>query len=941
MEQIRESSELYNIKWYKKGKESAQDYLIEIIKDDELLIHKHTLKGGREWGITTPDNLLRITKKNRGLYEVILTDRKRKVYFDIDVDREEHKEVDSDELFKRCKNCILEAFPRAVLEVSGSVTDEKISYHIILSNWYADNLVDSLCLKDFCMVNADCFFDSKVYTSNRNMKLVNQSKSDGRIQEIIIGEIISKHFITCFFEKDSTNITESVVFKRAVELVSKSEFNLLEIPQLNMISPLDFDYYNSTFQERLNIIPLYPRNHDLCLSHNNIRKILIWSKQVGLLFEEFWLWNKQKEDTKERAKRYSELWKDCDYNIGASAIEAILKRFYPKITQNKSTIKFRHNFEIEIDKIIEGSYLDSQCINPNKKYSLLVSPMGSNKTGSIVQSLFGKRVLWITPRITLSENTLQRLSEKGLNFANYRDFDLKEKQQGKLETVGNVICSIQSLHYLKKDYDIIVIDEIETVLNTFSGDAVTHGSNCTINWMFFKEFLKNAKKVFMMDAFTTKLTINLINNLEQKPNIETINTSIQPVQRYFEQYDCFDDWMFNIIKSLGEGKKLFIFTPFRNGKKGVETIQKVLMKKFDWTNNKQIISYHSGKTKEKKELYNCEAVWDDNELKCVLTNSCITVGVNFNKENVFDEIHCFYSPIISARDFIQSLYRIRHPKSKMMSIYMEDKCFFPEYLPSSNEKPGCKIYYQLQKDLDIEIDANRNKLETLYLMCEKANIRFNLISPEKTSAENRREIHRLLKENSLTVKFDDIKDINTDEMNIIGQIINSNQDTIEIRLQFDKYWFKDHFKSGCMKEAASFWNCNKKNFILRYLDAKYCTTNIIYKLFKENNIEMNKPIKSNPILGSITPEIVQQYFKFHNKPKDNRIDLIMKMINAYFERNVISLVKDKTGEFFYSRVTIEGKQYLKYKTNDIFIWDVKTLEKSLVQRVESEYHFLY
>ena len=810
MDQIKKSQKLYNIQWYKKGAASAQDYLISILKENEILLHRHTAKGERLWGITSKENLLKIVSKNRGLYEVQITDRKRKLNFDIDVDRSIHKDVLPNVLLEQCKTKLIKEFPGATLQISGSITDAKISYHIIISNWHADNLDDILCLKEFTTANSNLFFDNKVYTSNRNMKLVNQSKPDGRVQQYISGDQdLSKHFITCFFEPESININTSNVFKATVAKPT-NKFNLLEIPQLQMIAPLEFDYHNSTFQQKLNIIPLYQRGHDLTLSHLNIRKILIWAKQVGISFEEFWSWCQQKDDSKDRLDKWYDIWVDCDFNIGTSAIEAILKRFYPKITQNKATIKFRHNFELQTDKIVEGSYLDSNFVNPNIKYSLLISPMGSNKTGTIVSSLQNQRVLWITPRITLSENTLQRLREEGLEFSNYRDFNMKAKKEGKLEESDNVICSIQSLHYLKKQYSVIVIDEIETVLNTFSDSASTHGTNCVLNWMYFKEFLKKSKRVFLMDAFTTKLTTDLIKNLEPNSTIELINTSVPASPRYFEQYDSFNDWVYNIIQSLKRGKKLFIFTPFKEGKKGVETLSQLLIKTFKWTDNQEIISYHSGKTKQKKELYDCETIWGQAHTKCVITNSCITVGVNFNTKDVFDEIHCFYSPMISARDFIQSLYRVRHPVSKMMYIYMEENAYFQEYIPNTHQKPNCDVFKGLIKNLDIEQDANRNRLDTLYMFCEKANIKFCLIKPEKTTAENRKEIQRLLNENSLTFNYNSIKDITYEEMDWIGQNLNSNIDTLDMRLQFDKYHFKTLFKPDKMKEAAYFWDCKKK-----------------------------------------------------------------------------------------------------------------------------------
>ena len=48
MEQIKKSQKLYNIQWYKKGAVSAQDYLISILKDNEILLHRHTEKDNGE-----------------------------------------------------------------------------------------------------------------------------------------------------------------------------------------------------------------------------------------------------------------------------------------------------------------------------------------------------------------------------------------------------------------------------------------------------------------------------------------------------------------------------------------------------------------------------------------------------------------------------------------------------------------------------------------------------------------------------------------------------------------------------------------------------------------------------------------------------------------------------------------------------------------------------
>ena len=66
----------------------------------------------------------------------------------------------------------------------------------------------------------------------------------------------------------------------------------------------------------------------------------------------------------------------------------------------------------------------------------------------------------------------------------------------------------------------------------------------------------------------------------------------------------------------------------------------------------------------------------------------------------------------------------------------------------------------------------------------------------------------------------------------------------------------------------------------------------------------------------------------------------MKMINAYFEADIVTLVKDKTGPYKYTQVSIGDKQYLKYKTDETFIKDAKILDTTLAERIISQYSIL-
>ena len=85
------------------------------------------------------------------------------------------------------------------------MTDDKISFHIILNNYHISNQDERDELKiltTFFNSYIKYPFDSAVYTNNRNFKAINQAKLDGRIQSIIYNNDPKKHIITCFFNEN-------------------------------------------------------------------------------------------------------------------------------------------------------------------------------------------------------------------------------------------------------------------------------------------------------------------------------------------------------------------------------------------------------------------------------------------------------------------------------------------------------------------------------------------------------------------------------------------------------------------------------------------------------------------------------------------------------------------------------------------------------------------
>jgi hypothetical protein len=173
-----------------------------------LVIHSHTQKYGRVWGYTDPDQFLRLISENRGLHEV-LVGYPKKMYFDVDK-KNDDESMTPVEFLNQTKEHIRSVFPDAQMAVSGSFTETKWYLHLTLSNYQIANEdeleVAKRIVKHMC-ATMDPAFDCKVYTKNRNMKCVNQSKRDGRIQGVIENDDLKAHCIMCFFDPGIVSIS--------------------------------------------------------------------------------------------------------------------------------------------------------------------------------------------------------------------------------------------------------------------------------------------------------------------------------------------------------------------------------------------------------------------------------------------------------------------------------------------------------------------------------------------------------------------------------------------------------------------------------------------------------------------------------------------------------------------------------------------------------------
>lgn len=113
-------------------------------------------------------------------YEVLSENKKRKMYFDIDI--EDKTKLNIDEFIKHVSEVILQILPDCLMLITLSENDivKKCGIHIIIVNYYADNVYKAkrFYYTVYNNINQEyrCHFDDKVYKSVQQFRLLFSSK---------------------------------------------------------------------------------------------------------------------------------------------------------------------------------------------------------------------------------------------------------------------------------------------------------------------------------------------------------------------------------------------------------------------------------------------------------------------------------------------------------------------------------------------------------------------------------------------------------------------------------------------------------------------------------------------------------------------------------------------------------------------------------------------
>lgn len=955
----------------KDPKVKALYYCKSIVKHNERIILSWDGKNGRQWFIVPEDRLLELVGKNFHLYET-LYEGLGNVFFDIEI-----KPTDKtfEEEITIAKNIILLMFPNAKFQISGNETEDKFSFHIVLSNYvYSDYSKYIIKMRAFCK----CYegFDESVYSTIRYMKCINQSKGyskkvvDNRVQQYIEGDAnrLTKHLITVDFDEnymkfEDVNFSDYLIIDKEQDITPKKRLERLEkrkqgidisnIKPCNMILPIDFSYFNASPIDKLKVLPIFTRVQndkkkklkETPLIHDIVIRVMWWCKRNQISFDDFWSWNSLKDNSEERKERYTGYWNEKEYFVDQKYIDTLLELYYPKIKSKYPLHRYKRYIG-GVDSLITKTlplktYLECSDISEDTKTTILAVGCGVGKTEVSIKYIKKHpelSYLVIVPRITLAYDIQERFKKAGITIFNYKSNEGWECQSNGVKYFSSScqIISASSLHKLinptnpelSRKYDIIICDEFETMIDQFLAPKI-HGKNGELlftNWKKFKSLLVDAKKILLLDAITTCKTINFVNNM----NIGTYNlisnekSMERSIIRLTKNRDEFkidtERRFFNLIlNDLKNGLKCFVFINYKTGRKEHTNDSSICIRGVI-----PLTQYICDKLKfeDDKDIigYYAENFEAKQKLKYVNDTwknvKCIITNttncVGINYELLdFDKVYIYYDDSVNPRDVIQVSKRVRHLKNNQMILYAEPSSKML-ITPNILVESDDPIFKQLKKDVLLERECY--SLDSLYYLCERNSISIDTTKIVEPLGES---LITFEETDDYCIRYENLRDITEKEYFELKTLYEGGKINYYQKLEVEKFIFKidNNRLQPTEKDMSFMWSFR---FYIEKFNDLFTNPEYIINEFLYKNDTSLKRFKDFKINGKIPYDFDLKQFKFIENFRFKKIeknmgqDTYVKIITGYFGPAVMTLNKE------IPTINIDGKKFKNYRTCDTF-----------------------
>ena len=306
-----------------------------------------------------------------------------------------------------------------------------------------------------------------------------------------------------------------------------------------------------------------------------------------------------------------------------------------------------HNFELGQKRSYLSRYLPEMDFGPG--IHLVKSAIGTGKTAvveALVKANPEKSVLFTTHLISLVESAATRLGLCSYNECDEHDLQIESRLAICLNSLGK-LTAVASL----KDYDIVIIDEIEQVLARLT----THINQKPLVFSVLQHIMRNAKTLICLDAHLSKTTVQLIQATCPVQSVTVhINLHTHEEKRGIILHDSGESVQLAAMKALDAGETAYLtFNSKADAFKTFATLQAAFPDKKGLC----IASDNAGDPANQAFFKDVNAV--SKEYDYLVCTPSVSTGVSIDNGH-FDFVGgIFLAHINTANDCMQALGRVR------------------------------------------------------------------------------------------------------------------------------------------------------------------------------------------------------------------------------------------------------------------------------------------
>lgn len=318
-----------------------------------------------------------------------------------------------------------------------------------------------------------------------------------------------------------------------------------------------------------------------------------------------------------------------------------------------------HQFEQGSRSTYNNRYLSNMDLTPG--VHLIKSPIGTGKT-AVVETLIKenpeKSVLFTTHLISLVESAATRLSLCSYNECDNYDLQIETRLAICLNSLGKLTAN-GSL----RNYDIVVIDEIEQVLARLT----TNIAQKPLVFSVLMHLMTHAKTLICLDAHLSRSTVQLIQaTCLDKPVTVHINTHANENKREIILHDSAESVQLEAMRVLNNDQTVFLtFNSKADAHKTFSTIKATLPDK----KGLYIASDNAGDEANKAFFKDVNAI--SKQYDYLICTPSVSTGVSIDNGH-FDFVGgIFLGSVNTANDCMQALSRVRN--ANIRHVYCEKR----------------------------------------------------------------------------------------------------------------------------------------------------------------------------------------------------------------------------------------------------------------------------